>query len=128
MIAKQPAKAAKKGSIALAAFQHAVSKATQPIIAYVSFAGAPAQIEQLVAASSMADSGLFVFDPWSTTNWLAALKSGRVRTVIVPRPNADHGADTGISSEPHEVFSRLYLMGTPSTAEQLAEKIGVKKL
>jgi hypothetical protein len=118
-------KAAKTGQFGLAVFQQAVAK-TPPALAYVSFAGVPADIEKFATPGSQARPGFFVFDPWGTTNWFGALRSGRVRTVIVPRPGINRRASAEVSGEPHEVFNQLYLMGTPSTAAQLAEKLGGK--
>jgi hypothetical protein len=114
-----PSKAAKAGRIPLAAFQQATSNAPSAV-AYVSFAGVPADIDKLPAGTMPQGAGIFVFDPWGTTNWLAALKSGRIRSVILPRPGVRSGADSDVAGEPQEVFNRLYLMATPATAESIA--------
>jgi hypothetical protein len=120
-----PSKAAKAGLIPLAAFQRASSNAP-PAVAYVSFAGVPPNIEDFLPTAGQRGPGFFVFDPWRTTNWLGALRKGRVRSVIVPRPGVYPAPDSEISGEPHEVFSRLYLMATPATADKIAAELGSK--
>ncbi len=120
-----PAKAAKAGLIPLAAFQRATSNAP-PAVAYVSFAGVPADIENFLPTAGPRGPGFFVFDPWRTTNWLGALRKGQVRSVIVPRPGIHPDPDSEISGEPHEVFNRLYLMATPATADKIAAELGSK--
>jgi hypothetical protein len=120
-----PSKAAKAGLIPLAAFQQATSNAP-PAMAYVSFAGVPADIENFPPTAGERGPGLFVFDPWRTTNWLSALRKGRVRIVIVPRPGVHPAPDSEISGEPQEVFRQLYLMATPATADKIAAELGSK--
>jgi hypothetical protein len=117
-----PRKEARAGQISVAAFQKAASNHPSAV-AYVSFAGVPADIESYKGAASASGAGFFVFDPWATTNWLGALKKGFVRAVIVPRPGVDAPRGTEISGEPQEVFSQLYMMATPANAEQVAEKL-----
>ncbi len=118
-------KAAKDGSIPAAAFQQALSNAS-PAVAYVSFAGVPVDFEKLLPVASAQVPSCFVFDPWRTTNWLAGLKQGRIRAVVVPRPGVDSKEGAQIAGEPNEVFKRLYLMATPANAEQVAAQLGVK--
>jgi hypothetical protein len=120
-----PSRAAKAGQIPLSAFQRATSNAPSAV-AYVSFAGVPADIEKFFPGEAAAGAGMFVFDPWATTNWLGALKKGRIRSVIVPRPGVRHSPGSEISGEPQEVFSQLYLMATPATADKIAGEMGVK--
>jgi hypothetical protein len=120
-----PDKAAKAGHIPLAAFQQAAANAPAAV-AYVSFAGAPANIEEFKPADPPPGPFFFVFDPWGTTNWLGALRKGRVRSVIVPRPGVHVAAGAEISGEPNEVFHQLYLLATPQTADQIAAQLGVK--
>ena len=120
-----PPKAAKAGLIPLAAFQQATSNAP-PAVAYVSFAGVPADIENFMPTAGQGGPGFFVFDPWRTTNWLGALRKGRVRSVIVPRPGVHPPPDSEISGAPNELFNRLYLMATPATADNIAAELGSK--
>lgn len=122
-----PSRAAKAGRIPLSAFHQATSTSTtnvQPAVAYVSFAGVPADIEKFLPAEAQRAPGIFVFDPWGTTNWLSALKKGLISSVVVPRPGARSGSDSEISGEPQAVFNQLYLMATPATAEQVASELG----
>ncbi len=114
-----PAKAARTGRLPLKAFQASCSNAP-PAVACVSFAGVPADIENLQTAGQQSGPPFFVFDPWATTNWLGALKKGRIRTVIVPRPGVRHAPGSEISGEPQEVFDRLYLLATPASADEIA--------
>jgi hypothetical protein len=120
-----PSRAAKAGQIPLSAFQQAASNALSAV-ALVSFAGVPADIEKFLPGESPGGMGMFVFDPWGTTNWLGALKKGRVRSVIVPRPGVRHGAGTEVSGDPQEVFNQLYLMATPATADKIADEMRAK--
>jgi len=52
------------------------------------------------------------------------LKTSRVRTVIVPRPDVDIAKQTGIAGDPREIFSRLHLLVTPANAEEIAGRLG----
>jgi len=120
-----PDKAAKAGQIPLSAFRQATSN-SPPAVAYVSFAGVPADIEKFGSTDQAQGPGFFLFDPWGTTNWLWALRKGQVRAVIVPRPGVRHVAGTEVSGEPNEIFNRFYLLATPATVEQIAAELGVK--
>jgi hypothetical protein len=120
-----PDRAARAGRIPLASFQQAASNAP-PALAYVSFAGVPSDIEKFGRKEQSSPPSFFVFDPWGTTNWLAALKSSRVKTVIIPRPDVHAEPGEEISGEPGEVFKQLYLIATPATADDIAGKMGVK--
>ncbi len=119
-----PAKAAKAGHIPLAAFHQVVSNGPAAL-AYVSFAGVPPDIGNFQSGAPRERPGFFVFDPWGTTNWLGALRTGRLRAVIVPRPGARDAAGTDISGEPREVFDQLYLQATPATADEIAARLSV---
>ncbi len=119
-----PNKTAKAGRFTLEAFQQAAAK-NPTAVAYVSFAGVPADIEKFLPNGSKPGPGFFVFDPWGTTNWLSALKAGRVRSVVVPRPDLKR-AVAEVSGEPQDVFNQLYLLGTPAKAGEIAAKMGVK--
>lgn len=111
------AKAAKAGNIPISAFQHAITNSS-PAVAYVSFAGVPAEIRNLPKEHRRP---LFVFDPWGTTNWVAAMKEGFIKTAIVPRPGVKPGPD--IVGEPYEAFGKLYLMATPSTLDKVLSEL-----
>ncbi len=118
-----PGKAAKSGQISLGAFTQALSN-TAPALAYVSFAGVPADIGKFRPGTQ--PGAFFVFDPWGTTNWLGALKTGQVRVAIVPRPGTRQRADADVAGEPREVFERLYLMATTATAESVLGQLRQK--
>lgn len=117
-----PRKAAKGGQIPLSAFRQVASNAPTAVAA-VSFAGVPADIQDFLLAKDQSPPAFFVFDPWSTTNWLAAVKSGRVRCAIVLRPGMRPPSSEAISGEPREVFERFYLMATRANAEEIAGKL-----
>lgn len=120
-----PPRAARSGDIPLAAFQQAISNAA-PAAAYVSFAGVPAGIDSILAAPEPGRPKWYVFDPWGTTNWLAALRKGSIQAVIVPRPGVRLELAPEESGEPQEAFRRLYLMATPATADRIAGELRTK--
>jgi hypothetical protein len=117
-----PKKAAGMGQFPLTAFRQAASNFPSAV-ACVSFAGVPADIQSFSPANSQPAPPIFVYDPWATTNWLAALKSGVVRCAIFPQPGTRPGPAETISGEPKEVFERLYLMATRSNADEIAAKL-----
>ncbi len=114
-----PAKAAKAGQFPLSAFQQAGSNVAA--LAYVSFTGVPKEIESFRTGAADKPLRFYVFDPWATTNWLAALEKGIIRRVIVPRPGVRAG--TEISGDPNDVFNQLYLLATPETATRIAGQL-----
>ncbi|HPC60119.1 MAG TPA: hypothetical protein PKX23_05635 [Verrucomicrobiota bacterium] len=118
-------KAALGGHLPLAAFQQATANVPSPA-AYVSFTGVPPDVESLLSPPPPKGPGLFVFDPWGTTHWLAGLRQGRIRMVIVPRPGSPSGAAREIAGEPGAVLQQLYLTATPATADQIASQLGAK--
>jgi hypothetical protein len=118
-------KAALGGHLPLAAFQQATANVASPA-AYVSFAGVPPDIETLLSTPPPKGPGLFVFDPWGTTHWLAGLRQGRIRMVIVPRPGSASGAGHEAAGEPATVLQQLYLTATPANADQIASQLGAK--
>jgi hypothetical protein len=120
-----PDKAAKAGQIPLSAFRQVASN-VPPAVAYVSLAGVPPDNEKFRSTDQAQGPGFFVFDPWGTTNWLGALRKGRVRAVIVPRPGVRHMAGTEVAGEPNDIFNRFYLLATPSTADRIAAELSVK--
>jgi len=120
-----PKKAAGLGQIPLAAFRQAASNAPAAV-ACVSFAGVPEDIQGFSSRNSPSTAPFFVFDPWSTTHWLGAMKSGLVRCAIVPRSGPRAVSAEAISGEPREVFERLYQMATPANADEVAAKLNGK--
>jgi hypothetical protein len=121
-----PKKAAGMGQIPLAAFRQVASNFPSAV-ACVSFAGVPADIQSFSSGNGRPAPPFFVFDPWSSTNWLAGIKSGVVRCVIVPRPGTHPAPAQAISGEPGEIFERLYLMATRSNADEVAAKLAGKQ-
>jgi hypothetical protein len=119
-----PAKAAKTGDIPLAAFQRVVAKFPSAAV-FVSYAGVPADFEKLFPADQPVPP-FFAFDPWRTTRWLGPLKNGKLRAVIVPRPDVDLASKTDLGGDPGSIFNQLYLIATPTTADQVAAKLQTK--
>ena len=64
-------------------------------LAIVSYAGVPAGFEILIASGQPATPPFYVFDPDGTTNWLGALKAGRIRAVVLPRPGVEQRRAAG---------------------------------
>ena len=106
-------RAAKTGQIPVTAFRQAASN-MPPAVAYVSFAGVPADVDKFLSAGTQGGPGMFVFDPWGTTNWLAALKKGLVRCVVVPRPDVSAPSGGEIAGEPATPTVRTRGWGFPA--------------
>lgn len=103
-----------EGRVPLAAFDAALAELPD-CLAYVSFAGVPADIARSALWQRARSTPLFVFDPSGGTNWLALLEQGRIRRVIVPRSDtADEGRGQAIVGPPHELFERFFLAIGPS--------------
>lgn len=109
----------------LSALKQALSQA-QEALAIVSYAGAPAGFQTLFSDEQTKIAPLYVFDPYGTTNWLSALKQGRVRSVIVPRPGVNPAAGAELVGQPGEIFNRFYLLATSETADQVAAQLAKK--
>jgi len=103
----------------LSAFKQALTQA-QEAMAVISYAGVPAGFETLFPARQPESPRFYVFDGDGTTNWLGALKNGRIRAVVVPRPGADARGGKGIAGTPETIFERFYLLATPATADEVA--------
>jgi hypothetical protein len=103
----------------LAAFKQALAQA-QEAMAVISYAGVPAGFETLFSAGQPASPLFYVFDGDGTTNWLGALKNGRIRAVVVPRPGVDALGGEGIAGMPEAIFERFYLLATPANADEVA--------
>jgi hypothetical protein len=113
---------AKGQAISVTEFEQAVARFPDAL-AYVSYAPVPADIADLFPAGQPARP-FFVFDPEGTANWLSALKQGRIRSVIVPRPGVNPAQQSGIGGDPGAIFNQLYLLATPGTADQVATELG----
>jgi hypothetical protein len=106
----------------LSAFKQALAE-SQDALAVVSYAGVPAGFETLVPAGKTVGPQFFVFDSEGTTHWLGALKSGRIRAVVVPRPGVDARAAGDIAGMPETVFDRFYLLATAANADEIAASL-----
>jgi hypothetical protein len=113
-----------KAGYDLSAFKQAMEQA-QDAIAIVSYAGAPAGFETLFAGQPK-PAPFYVFDPDGTTNWLAALKAGPIRAVVLPRPGAGSRDRETATGMPQAIFERFYVLVTPETVDQVAAQIGNK--
>jgi hypothetical protein len=119
------AKTARAGNIPLAAFQQLAAK-SQGALAFVCYAPVPPDIDALFPTEQKATPPWFLFDPQGGTNWVKALKQNRIRSVIVPRPDVNPVAATGLAGMPGDIFSQFYLLATPATAEQVAVKLSTR--
>jgi hypothetical protein len=113
-----------KGGPGLSEFKQALEQC-QDALAVVSYAGAPAGLDALLAEQPK-HAPLYVFDPDGTTHWLAALKSGQIRAVILPRPGTSSRERSSATGMSQTVFDRFYLLATPQTADQVAAEIRKK--
>ncbi|HEY9171911.1 MAG TPA: hypothetical protein VI136_06475 [Verrucomicrobiae bacterium] len=114
-----PAKAAKTGTLPLAAFQQVVAQYPKAL-AFVCYASVPPDIESLFPTDPQTMPPFFLFDPLRGTNWLGALKQNHIRCVIVPRPDVNPAQTASVSGMPGEIFGQFYLMATPANATQIA--------
>jgi hypothetical protein len=107
----------------LSALKQALAQQAPEALAIVSYAGAPAGFETLFSAEQPKIGPFYVFDPDGTTNWLGALKAGRIKAVVLPRPGVDSRGQEAITGMPQAVFERFYLLATPETADQVAAQL-----
>jgi hypothetical protein len=114
--------ASREAGQGLSAFKQALAQA-QDAAAIVSYAGVPADFETLFAAGQPALPPFYVFDPDGTTHWLGALKAGRIKAVVVPRPGADSRARDAAGGMPETILERFYLLATPANADQVAASV-----
>jgi hypothetical protein len=106
----------------LSAFKQALAQ-SQEAVAIVSYAGAPAGFETLFPAGQSRVPLWYVYDPGGTTNWLGALKDGRIRAVVLPRPGVDLRGRDAVVGMPETIFERFYLLATPANADQVAASL-----
>lgn len=107
----------------LEAFKKALAQVPDAL-AYVSYAGAPPGFDTLFSADQPTVAPFYVFDAQGTTNWLAPLKNGRVRAVVLPRPGVtarDREAATGM---PEAILDQFYLVATGQSADQIVAQLG----
>ena len=108
----------------LAAFRKALEQVPDAL-AYVSYAGAPPGFDTLFSADQPTSAPFYVFDAQGTTNWLAPLKNGRVRAVVLPRPGVAPHARESATGMPEEILDQFYLVATRETADQVAAQLGI---
>jgi hypothetical protein len=107
----------------LAAFKQALAQVPDAL-AYVSYAGAPPEFDTLFSADQPTIAPFYVFDAQGTTNWLAPLKNGRVRAVVLPRPGVTPRAREAATGMPEAILDQFYLVATSQTADQVATQLG----
>jgi hypothetical protein len=110
------------GDADLAAFRQALAQ-TQEAMAVISYAGVPAGFETLFSGASPESPSFYVFDSAGTTNWLVALKSGRIKAVVMPRPGVDSRHREAITGLPKTIFDRFYLLVTLANADEVAASL-----
>ena len=113
----------REGRVPLAAFEQALAAATGAV-ACVSFAGVPAGVETLPILQGPRRPLVFVYDPSGRTGWVASLRTGVLRRVIVARPDAGRDTPAGVTGPPDEIFKRHFLLAKPGTAEAVARELG----
>jgi hypothetical protein len=106
----------------LAALKRALAQ-TPEALAVVSYAGVQTGFESLFADSQPRIPPFYVFDPDGTTNWLAALKAGHIRAVVLPRPGVNPRDRETAAGMPEALFERYYLLATPANADQVASSL-----
>lgn len=116
------AKGEPSGNVSLARFKQALDKFPNAL-AFVSYAAVPADIAEIFLAGQSNRTPFFLFDPDRNSNWLTALKQGRIRSVIVPRPGVDPAKAAGVVGGPGELFGQFYLMATPANADQIVTQL-----
>lgn len=114
---------AKGQAVSVADFQQAVAKFPEAL-AYVSYASVPPDIAELFP-EGQSSRPFFVFDPEAGVSWLNALKQGRIRSVIVPRPGIDLAKHASMGGDPGAIFNQLYFLAMPATADQVAAQLAV---
>jgi hypothetical protein len=103
----------------LSAFKQALAQ-TPEAMAVVSYAGVPEGFETLYPAGQPESPSFYVLDSEGTTRWLGALKEGRIRAVVVPRPGVDARGGEEIAGRPETVFEKFYLLATQANADEVA--------
>jgi hypothetical protein len=103
----------------LSAFKQGLAQA-KDAMAVVSYAGVPAGFETLFAPGKSEGPPFYVLDSDGTTDWLGALKSGRIKAVVLRRPGVDAHSRVGISGMPDSIFERFFIVATPANAAEVA--------
>lgn len=108
-----------------AAFKHTLEKFADAL-AFVSYAGVPADMEKLFTAAPPRGV-LLVYDPDGSANWLTPLKQKLILTVVVPRPDVDAAAAAGIAGLPGDIFDQLYWQATSPNADVIAARLSARR-
>jgi hypothetical protein len=103
----------------LAAFKEALAQDPEAA-AIISYAGMPAGCEALFPTGQQQKPLVYVYDSEKTTRWLGALKEGRIRAVVVPRPGADLRGREKAAGMPEAIFEKYYLLATAANADEVA--------
>ena len=109
------------GDVSPGTFNAALDGLTN-LAACVSFVGIPRETEQLAILRAKPPVPLFVYDPSGGTNWLAALETGAIRRVILPRRGVT-GDDLPDRGAPDELFRRHFLLARPANAGAIAREL-----
>jgi len=92
-------------------------------LAWVSFVGVPVGGSGAAAWPGAGAPPVYVYDPGGGTGWVAALKQGRIRRVVVPRPRLEGRAEGPAAGPPDQLFRENFLMATPSNADTVAAEL-----
>jgi hypothetical protein len=106
----------------LSAFKQSMAEA-QGAMAVVSYAGVPAGFETLFSPGERNMPLFYIFDRERTVHWLGALKAGRIKAVVVPRPGVDTGGRESITGMPDGIFDQFYVVATPANADEVAASL-----
>jgi hypothetical protein len=115
-----------EGGRGLSAFQQALAKA-EGAMAIVSYAGVPAGIETLFPAGQSEAPLFYVYDADGTTNWLGALKEGRIRAVVLPRPEVDFRDRQAAAGTPETIFGKFFVLARAENADEVAASLKGRK-
>jgi hypothetical protein len=94
-------------------------------LAFISYASVPADMDQLFP-QGQTPPPFYAFDSTRDGHWVQALKTKRVRSVIVPRPEINLAKTSELAGDPTELFARCFWMVTAENAEAIAAQLGKK--
>jgi len=114
------------GRISADEFEQGLAAAPDAV-AYVSFAGVPAEPEKLSIFAGQTKRPLYVYDPAPSRSWVSALRQGLIRRVIVPRPDVDLPSGEQVAGPPGEIFAKYFLSGSPETVDKLLSDLGAAR-
>lgn len=107
-------KEARRGQIPSASFLEAI-ESTREAVAFVSWVGWPPQGEELSVLDRKPRPNIYVYDPFNSTNWVSDLNAGRIKLVVIPRPDAEDRGDAPNVGGPGQIFNRDFIAVTPET-------------